>query len=296
MSEDSNNSSEVNVTGDPDSITTTEVEEVSRTTRGLSLLVTPAQGESAALKQNDQEFKFVEKRVSPTVMEVDTDEKTETVTTTDEATATTTTTDEATATTTTGSPKVEIDMNGQTATVTTTEKTTEKKSTGSPTKSPKKRKNSSDQTGDITAKFAKVAGRKGKGGQWIIANHKGELVKEGFGIGALKEAFEDSKVQFAVIRIDGVDEQEKVTSVRSKMVRLDWVGSSVKIRKRKRSLTGKPIIQKMWEGVSVTMSVKSIDELDAVNLCQGLLNACGAHKPTYYEFGDKQVPLADVQK
>ena len=64
-------------------------------------------------------------------------------------------------------------------------------------------------------------------GAWVMSDVKGVETGSGSGLNSLGEAFASDKVQFAVIRVLGVDEQSSPASRHSKLVRINWVGSKV---------------------------------------------------------------------
>merc|ERR1712130_993608 len=69
--------------------------------------------------------------------------------------------------------------------------------------------------------------KKQKVGRWILMSYKGEYLSNGHSLTTLKEDLEQrvSEICFAVIRVDGIDQQESVVSVRPKLVRVDWIGT-----------------------------------------------------------------------
>jgi len=145
-------------------------------------------------------------------------------------------------------------------------------------------------------KYNAIAGRKGKGGQWVLTCDKGRFISEGKQLSTLVAAFSDTRIMFAALRVDGVDVQDNVTSVRSKMVRLDWVGPKVAAKQRSKSLTGKATISELFTGTAGNQSYTEKQDITMLAIAEHLLNSGGAHKPTKYDFGGgEEISLSDVQ-
>jgi len=159
---------------------------------------------------------------------------------------------------------------------------------------------------DIKAAFDNVCERKtGKAGDWICTvidvpegqsgKKKGtlQLLATGNGIGALKAQCKDSMVAFFVMAIDGVDARETVTSIRRKLLRVDFTGSSVTRSTKTIKLNLKSHIADLYHGTSVTLQVDSIDDIDPKDIVDEIVKAGAAHKPHYYDFGDGQWNIVD---
>ena len=108
-------------------------------------------------------------------------------------------------------------------------------------------------------------------------------------------ALDNKKIQFCAIKVAAVDEQENVTSKRQKVVRIDWIGPNVSPLGRGAALQNKPHVAAAYQGCQAEIqSDGDMSMLTPKFVCQKLLKAGGAHKPTYYDFGDQQIPLADL--
>eukprot|EP01129_Flabellula_baltica_P013218 TRINITY_DN60_c0_g1_i2.p1 TRINITY_DN60_c0_g1~~TRINITY_DN60_c0_g1_i2.p1 ORF type:complete len:169 (+),score=60.25 TRINITY_DN60_c0_g1_i2:51-509(+) len=119
-------------------------------------------------------------------------------------------------------------------------------------------------------------------------------VAEGTGIEALIAGFSDDQIQWGVIRVEGVDSRGGLESRRAKYVQINWVGPSVPPMKKLKALSGKDLISAFLGSVGLTIDARDRDEVEAVSIAKSLIAAGGAHKPTYYDFGDSQVQLSDL--
>jgi len=120
-------------------------------------------------------------------------------------------------------------------------------------------------------------------------------VNSGVGLNSFKDAFEDTKNQWGVIKVFGVDQQDNVTSKRPKYVRVNWVGPRVPAKLRSGALSGKPAVAALLQGAQVTIDSNDRDELSAHAIAKTLLQCGGAHKPTHYDFGGgEEVSLVDL--
>ena len=142
-----------------------------------------------------------------------------------------------------------------------------------------------------------VSAQGGAAGLWVVADEKGEEKSSGTGLGELV-AFLDAdcndKVMFVAFRVNGVDEQENVTSTRPKIVRINWVGTKVPAMKKMGALAGKATISGLWNGIAVEVEANKVSELSMNTIAVELLRSGGAHKPTKYDFGDGDIPLGEV--
>jgi len=133
---------------------------------------------------------------------------------------------------------------------------------------------------------------------WAIFEVEREQVKgvnSGVGLNSFKDAFEDAKNQWGVIKVFGVDQQDNVTSKRPKYVRVNWVGPKVPAKLRSGALSGKPLVTALLQGSQVAIDSNDRDELSAHAIGKALLQCGGAHKPTHYDFGgDEVVSLAEL--
>jgi len=118
-------------------------------------------------------------------------------------------------------------------------------------------------------------------------------VAKGSGLDTLKEHLEENKIQWAVINVFGVDQQDNVTSKRPKYVLINWVGPRVPAMKRMGALSGKAAIGALCKGVQVTIDCNDKEELTFKSIAKSLLQCGGAHKPTHYDFGGGEVISVD---
>eukprot|EP00468_Gymnochlora_sp_CCMP2014_P012504 CAMPEP_0167759152 /NCGR_PEP_ID=MMETSP0110_2-20121227/10862_1 /TAXON_ID=629695 /ORGANISM="Gymnochlora sp., Strain CCMP2014" /LENGTH=157 /DNA_ID=CAMNT_0007645501 /DNA_START=17 /DNA_END=490 /DNA_ORIENTATION=+ len=142
----------------------------------------------------------------------------------------------------------------------------------------------------LASEFSAVATKEAKAGSWLLvtldSKKKVEKVATGAGLKPLAEALDEKKVMWAAFNVHGVDVRANVESVRTKMVQINWIGNSVPPMKKMQALAGKPKIVKLFKGMALTLDITSKDDLTIKAISSGLLAAGGAHKPTYYSFGD----------
>ena len=128
-----------------------------------------------------------------------------------------------------------------------------------------------------------------------VENDQVVAVAQGVGLESFRGAFDDNKIQWGVVKVSGVDQQDNVTSSRSKYVQVNWVGPNVPARKRSGALAGKQYIAQLLKGVQVTIDATSSDDFSAVVIGKALLQCGGAHKPTHYDFGNGEtIALTDL--
>merc|ERR1719223_1448036 len=127
--------------------------------------------------------------------------------------------------------------------------------------------------------WKEVSDQSASAGAWVVADSDGNESATGSGLASLVETFEPSKVQFAAIRVCGVDEQENVTSTRPKIVRINWVGAKVPAMKKMSALQGKQTIAGIWNGCAAEFDANKPEEIDMNSIGCELLKSGGAHKP-----------------
>mmetsp|Transcript_11165 Transcript_11165/g.16021 ORF Transcript_11165/g.16021 Transcript_11165/m.16021 type:complete len:149 (+) Transcript_11165:39-485(+) len=141
-----------------------------------------------------------------------------------------------------------------------------------------------------------VSDQKSDAGAWVISDADGNETDSGTdGLASLASKFVENQVQFAAIRVCGVDEQENVTSTRPKIVRINWVGKKVPAMKKMSALQGKQKMSDLWNGCAVEVEANTQDDLTMKAVGVELLRCGGAHKPTHYDFGDDKIPLSDCK-
>jgi hypothetical protein len=137
---------------------------------------------------------------------------------------------------------------------------------------------------------------------WSIVGYSFEqkqIVEDGSGSGGLSEmikSFDESKIQWGVIQVVGVDQQNTVTSNRPKFIRIDWIGQKVSPMKKRVSLQESSNIAELYQGVAVSVQVNKASEITTQVIGRKLLDCGGAHKPTYYDFGgDERIDIGDIK-
>jgi len=133
---------------------------------------------------------------------------------------------------------------------------------------------------------------------WAIFEVNGDTpvgISSGIGLSPFAEAFDDHKIQWGVLNVYGVDQQDNVTSRRPKYVLVNWVGPRVPAMKRLGALQGKNAITSLLQGVQASIDCNDRTELNMTAIGKTLLQCGGAHKPTHYDFGGgEQVTLTDL--
>jgi len=123
---------------------------------------------------------------------------------------------------------------------------------------------------------------------WAVFEVKGDIVEgvhKGTGLDSMRDSLDEAKIQWAVINVIGVDQQDNVTSRRPKYVLVNWVGPRVPAMKRMGALSGKAHVAALLKGVQVTMDCNDKADLNTKTMAKLLLQCGGAHKPTFYDFG-----------
>ena len=142
--------------------------------------------------------------------------------------------------------------------------------------------------------WEEVADQKTGPGKWVVGDVDGNEIATGDGLANFAAAFDDTKCMFGAFRCVGVDEQENVTSLRPKVLKVNWVGKKVPMMKKMGALSGKALYAGMWNGFGAEFDLSSADEFTGLSFAKKILAAGGAHKPTRYDFGgEDQIPLAD---
>lgn len=124
---------------------------------------------------------------------------------------------------------------------------------------------------------------------WMILEVGSDLavkcVNTGLGIDKLQSSFQDTNIQWAVLLVLAVDQQDNVTSRRTKLVQVNWVGRRVPPMKKMGALSGKSAVTNFAQGVHVTIDCNDREDLTMIVVGKALLQNSGAHKPSHYEFG-----------
>lgn len=137
--------------------------------------------------------------------------------------------------------------------------------------------------------------RDGSPDNWFLiapkAGSRSDLEVVGTGSGGLEELknhLDDSRIQFGIIKVFGVDEKETTTSRRAKYVFITYIGERVSVLVKARVSVQKGQITPSFHGVQAYLDFSGKDEVTQEVIGQKLAGCGGAHKPTYYEFGPGQ--------
>jgi len=134
----------------------------------------------------------------------------------------------------------------------------------------------------------------GAANNWTIMQLEGNAlqdVKTGKGLEALRSALDDTKIQFAALKVIASDDM----SNRAKFVQINWIGPKVPAMKRIGALSAKPLAAEVYTSIGVFCDTNDRDDLHAKVLAKRMLGAGGAHKPLSYDFGDDhKFLLADL--
>jgi hypothetical protein len=118
----------------------------------------------------------------------------------------------------------------------------------------------------------------------------------GTGLVALNEYLNANltKIVFVTLKVWGVDERESVTSTRDKIVQITFVGENVSPMKRTGALSMKPQIEELIGSCACTIAATEGD-VTMLDVGKSLLASGGAHKPSFYAFGNgEQIVVADL--
>ena len=139
--------------------------------------------------------------------------------------------------------------------------------------------------------------------RWVVleltSNSKNvQVAASGSDFTAFKAQFDAGKVLWGAFNVHGVDERNSVESVRTKVVQVNWVGSSVPPMKRMKAMQGAKYASEVIAGtVAVSVDANTAEDIDAREIAIKLANCGGAHKPTYYQFGSGiKLSLKDIGK
>eukprot|EP00466_Bigelowiella_natans_P012123 jgi/Bigna1/85963/estExt_fgenesh1_pg.C_70126 len=72
------------------------------------------------------------------------------------------------------------------------------------------------------------------------------------------------------------------------VVQVNFVGANVPAMRRMMALSGKKSVSKVCKGVALVIQATKPDEITTKELANSLLAAGGAHKPSFYDFGNVQ--------
>jgi len=122
-------------------------------------------------------------------------------------------------------------------------------------------------------------------GIFEVVNDIVQGVATGVGLDDLVATLDEKKIQWGVLKVFGVDQQDNVTSKRVKLVQINWVGPKVPAKHRSVALSGKSHVGQLIKGVTLTLDSNDKDDLTPVIIGKALLKSGGAHKPTHYDFG-----------
>lgn len=105
------------------------------------------------------------------------------------------------------------------------------------------------------------------------------------GFAEMLTKLDEKKVYFIGIKVKAVDERS-VESVRTKYVVATYIGPKAPMMKKAGASTVKAKLTQAWGGISIYYSAPDLSEFTTNDLAARLLQCGGAHKPTYYDFGD----------
>merc|ERR1711998_137712 len=130
-----------------------------------------------------------------------------------------------------------------------------------------------------------VQGKDAQAGTWVTMDAEGtELASGTDGLTGFKGALSEDGIIFGCIRVHGVDERDNVTSVRPKLVRVNWVGKKVKPMKKMGALQGKQKAAEIYNGAACEVDAEEEEEVSQQAIGSALLKSGAAHKPLRYEF------------
>ena len=157
--------------------------------------------------------------------------------------------------------------------------------------------------GPVGESVRSVTESKDESVNWAIILREKTLTTEGgssgLGLVALIEALKglENRVAFICLKVTGVDERDTVVSKRPKFIQINWVGPKVPAMKRMGALQGKNEMSTIFNGVAVTMDITDVDDISMNTVGLTLLQCGGAHKPTYYDYGnDEHFQLDDLKQ
>jgi len=112
----------------------------------------------------------------------------------------------------------------------------------------------------------------------VVAEGKG-------GFSEMVDKVDEKKVYFIGIKVIGVDERS-VSSTRTKYVVATYIGPGAPMLRKAGASTIKAKLTQAWGGISIYYSVADKASFSHEDLKDRLLQCGGAHKPSYYDFGD----------
>eukprot|EP00472_Partenskyella_glossopodia_P009519 CAMPEP_0197519488 /NCGR_PEP_ID=MMETSP1318-20131121/4754_1 /TAXON_ID=552666 /ORGANISM="Partenskyella glossopodia, Strain RCC365" /LENGTH=165 /DNA_ID=CAMNT_0043070487 /DNA_START=14 /DNA_END=511 /DNA_ORIENTATION=- len=143
-----------------------------------------------------------------------------------------------------------------------------------------------------------IASKEAKAGSFCLLTLEKKknlaVLCDGVGFAAFKEAFPEDKVAWGVINVHGVDKRANVESVRTKMVLVNWVGPNVPSMQKMQALSGKSKVAKIAKGAAVAVDASDPKEITIEVIAKELLACGGAHKPTFYKFGEEEGEKFDL--
>lgn len=162
-------------------------------------------------------------------------------------------------------------------------------------------------TDEVSQTWSDIADEKSEN-NWMLTHVVGKDVHlvetNDSGLLGLKDCFtrHQDKVMFGCFKIVGVDNRhEHVVSKRPKYVYTVFIGTEIStMKKMKAKMASEEVREKLF-GDTCQYTIPTFGEQGELDLftkesvAQTLLNAGGAHKPVYYDFGpDQRVQLVDL--
>lgn len=96
--------------------------------------------------------------------------------------------------------------------------------------------------------------------------------------------FSDDAVEFACVRVDGVDPKGSVVSRRTKFAFLQWIGSSASRMVKANSMTIKSAVSNYFRGQTFSLELLDRAEISESDFEKRLRAAGGAHQPDHFEY------------
>lgn len=134
-----------------------------------------------------------------------------------------------------------------------------------------------DEKNDINYVMITVKGKRGT---------KLKIAHEGTGgFAEMLSKLKDSEVYFIGIKVTAVDERS-VNSTRTRFVVATYIGKKAPMMRKAGASTIKATLTSAWNGISIYYNVVDLESFTTEDLKDRLLQCGGAHKPSYYDFGD----------
>jgi len=117
-------------------------------------------------------------------------------------------------------------------------------------------------------------------------------------LAALAARLDDSRIQFACVKLHGVDPRGTVVSKRAKFVFLSWVGCGVTRAQKAVHMGAKAAMKRLFSGHQLDVDLYDRTDLTQADLERRLRACGGAHQPDHFDFpagNDERVWTAERQ-